>query len=459
MKPHLSSEAELKKIYWNTVFHSVMMFAGQMSMQIVDLIFCSRLGADASATAGTATSLFAWFMVVGNGLVFSLEYFIPNALGEGDEKKAHSFYYAGWMVTLLVSAISTLGLSLLVFNTSRFGINPAIAGSVTEFTTILSLSYLPLFLSPLLRVELQSRGHPHASSVAFLFGNLLNVFLNWSLIHGHAGLPALGLMGSAWSNVISRFAIFFYLWFMANRARAKIDIPVRWNHVHYRDFVLRILRMGAPSSLHMLFEMGAFIVVSTLAAQFTTDQAAAHSIMLNIATFVFMFPLGFSSAAALILSRLNGEKRHHLAIRYGWSTIRLGWAFAICSSAFLLYFQKELFGIYNNDPRIFEIGSKILILTAIFQLGDATQVIVSGCLRGFGKTGIQAVVNGIGHWLIGLPIGLYFSYRLNWQVRGLWLGLSTGLIVVAIVLLWFWWKTIHDRKALKESEALASETT
>jgi MATE family multidrug resistance protein len=454
MSTTLLSESELKKTYWNTVFHSVMLFAGQMSMQIVDLIFCSRLGADASATAGTATSLFAWFMVVGNGVVFSLEYLIPHALGEKNESKAHSLYYSGWMVSILVSLFSTCALILLAFRVDWFGINPQIAGDVTRFTSVLALSYLPLFMSPTLRVELQSRGHPHVSSYAFILGNLLNVFLNWALIHGHAGLPALGLIGSAWSNVISRFFIMAILWITAWIARSKIQIPIHWRQVRYREFVPQIVKLGTPASLHMLFEMGAFILVSTLAAQFTTDQAAAHSIILNIATFVFMFPLGFSSAAALTLSRLNGEKRHQLAIQYGWSTIKLGWVYALISSTFLIVFQKQLFALYSHDARIFEIGSQILLIAAFFQLGDATQVIVSGCLRGFGKTGIQAVVNGIGHWLIGLPIGLYFSYRLQWQVRGLWIGLSTGLIVVAIVLLYFWKKTTHTAETLKASESI-----
>lgn len=442
----LESESELKKTYWNTLIHSVIMFAGQSLMQLVDMVFCGKLGANAIATVGTSTSLFAWFMVVGNGLVYCLEYLIPHALGEKNDKEAHSFYYSGLMVSTLVSVFSTAGLALLAFNSALIGTNLAIQGDVTTFSTIIALSYFPVFLIPTLRVELQARGRPNESTYAFLIGNILNVFLNWALIFGHAGLPELGLMGSAWANVISRFGIFFYLLAKTLHVRSKLEsIPIHWMKVNYQKYGGKILRMGFPSSVHMLFEMGAFILVSTLASSMATTQNAAHSIILSIATFVFMIPLGLGSAAALTLSKLNGEKRHALAIHYGWSTIKLGWGYALISSSFLIVFQKPLFALYTSDAETTAMGASILFIAAIFQAADATQVIIAGCLRGFGKVKIQAIANGVGHWLIGLPIGLFFAYRLNWQVRGLWVGLSTGLFFVAITLFYFWKKTTRDQ--------------
>jgi MATE family multidrug resistance protein len=123
----------------------------------------------------------------------------------------------------------------------------------------------------------------------------------------------------------------------------------------------------------------------------------------------------------------------------------LGWGYALISSSFLILFQKPLFALYTSDAETTAMGASILFIAAIFQAADATQVIIAGCLRGFGKVKIQAIANGVGHWLIGLPIGLFFAYRLNWQVRGLWVGLSTGLFFVAIILFYFWKKTTRDQ--------------
>jgi MATE family multidrug resistance protein len=449
----IESESELKKTYWNTVIHSVVTFMGQSLMQLVDLLFCGKLGSHASATVGTATALYAWFMIIGIGLVLSLEYWIPHSIGEKDEYQAHSYYYSGIVVALFVSVFSIIGFWLVGQNTSIFGVNPEIQSSVTSFANIIALSYFPVFLIPTLRVELQTRGFPHDTTYAFIMGNILNIFLNWVLIYGHLGFPTLGLNGCAWANLIARFAILIYLWMRVNQIRAQLpSIPVHWKKVSYPHFIKKIVHMGMPTSLHMLFEMGAFILVGMLAARLSPSQNAAHVITISIASFTFMIPLGLGSAAALTLSKLNGEKRHSLAVKYGKSTINLGLLYAVIGSTILIIFREPIFRIYSNDPETIKIGGTLLFIAALFQLGDATQVILAGCLRGFGQTKIQAVINAIGHWVIGLPLGLYLGFHLDWQIKGFWVGLSTGLFSVAIGLYYFWKKAVKHKNEANLTE-------
>ena len=454
MDTALETEASLKKTYWNTVIHSVVTFMGQSMMQIVDLFFCGTLGSLASATVGTSCSLYAWFMIIGIGLVLSLEYWIPHSLGEKNEVKAHSFFYAGVVVALIVSAFSMIGFWFVAQHTGTLGVNPAIQSSVGSFGSIIALSYFPVFLIPTLRVELQARGYPHDTTYAFIVGNILNVFLNWALIHGHWGLPAFGLNGCAWANLLSRFGILFYLLIRVKKVRSALSIPVHWKTISYSHFITKILHMGLPTSFHMLFEMGAFILVGMLAAHLSPSQNAAHTITITLASFMFMIPLGMGSAAALTLSKLNGEKRRPLAVHYGKYTIRLGLLYASVGSFLLILFREPIFRIYSNDPETIRIGTSLLFIAALFQLGDTSQVILAGCLRGFGKTKIQAVINAIGHWVIGLPLGLLLGQYFHMQIRGYWIGLSTGLFSVALGLYYFWTKAISEN--IKSTEEFSS---
>jgi len=457
MNTTFESEASLKKTYWNTVIHSVVTFMGQSMMQIVDLFFCGTLGSQASGTVGTSCSLYAWFMIIGIGLVLSLEYWIPHSLGEKDEVKANSFFYAGIAVSLFVSAFSTLGFWIVTQHTNLLGVNPAIQSTVQSFSHIIAISYFPVFLIPTLRVELQARGFPRDTTDAFILGNILNVFLNWALIRGHWGFPALGLDGCAWANLLSRFAILFYLLSRVKKVRAKLTIPVHWKKIDYSHFIRKILHMGLPTSFHMLFEMGAFILVGMLAAHLSPSQNAAHTITITLASFMFMIPLGMGSAAALTLSKLNGQKRYPLAVKYGKYTIRLGLLYASMGSLLLILFRVPIFRVYSNDPETIRIGTSLLFIAALFQLGDTSQVILAGCLRGFGKTKIQAVINAIGHWGIGLPLGIFLGHYLNWQIRGYWIGLSTGLFSVALGLYYFWTKAIQEKPLLHGSIQSAVE--
>jgi MATE family multidrug resistance protein len=449
----LETPAELKKTYWNTLIHSVVTFMGQSLMQLVDLLFCGKLGSHASATVGTATSLYAWFMIIGIGVILSLEYWIPHSLGEKDETKAHSYYYSGVLVAVAVSLFSAICFWLMGDHTALFGVNPEIQSSVASFSHIIALSYLPVFIIPTLRVELQARGYPHDTTYAFIFGNILNVFLNWSLISGRAGMPELGLNGCAWANLISRFGILFYLIYRVNKVRGSLpSIPVHWKNVQYKEYIWKIIHMGLPTSLHMLFEMGAFILVSMLASQLSNSQNAAHVITISIASFLFMIPLGLGSAAALTLSKLNGGKRFAEAVKYGKFTIRLGLIYASVGSIVLILFREPIFKLFTQDPETIKIGSSLLFIAALFQLGDASQVVLAGCLRGFGQTKIQAIINAIGHWVIGLPLGLFLGYQMHMEILGFWIGLSSGLFSVALGLYFFWLKAVRHKTETQVEE-------
>jgi MATE family multidrug resistance protein len=427
-----------KRRYWNVVMTSIGGFLGQNLMQVVDLLFCRPLGAEGSATVGSATAICAWFIIIGMGVLWSLEYFIPHSLGAKDEHRAQSFYYSGFVFAAVIGLLSGAGLCLAATLSPAFGIQPAIIPKLQSFCYIVSLSYLPIFVTGSGRVELQARGYPHEMTLAFVYGNLFNIFLNWLFVLGHWGLPALGTNGSALANVISRYAIMLYVLIRVHQIRKPVVRVVRPREVEYRKFIREIIDMGFPTSLHMIFEIGAFALVGTLAGQFSNAKIAAHTIEISIASVVFMVPLGMSSAAGLLMSEANGAGKPDQALALGRATIKLGMIFAVCMSLLMVAFRVEFIKAYTADADTIGVATGLLFIAAIFQFGDAMQVILAGCIRGFGETKIQAKMNGVGHWLIGLPVGLYLCYPHGLEVTGLWIGLCVGLFSVAGGLYWRW---------------------
>jgi len=420
--------------YRTVLIHSVGTFFGQSLMQVVDLLFCRDLGSIATASVGTSTAFFAWFMILGIGIFSSLEYLIPHSLGADDHQKAESYFFSGTLLVLILSIGSTLGLIALTRYGSAFGMEPSIRETVAHFSAILSLSFLPTFLIPLLRVELQARGHSHDTTVAFVFGNILNVFLNWALIYGHAELPSLGVLGAAWSNVISRVAILVFLGLRLRIARRNHPYRIEFSNTPWKLRIKTILRLGAPTSLQMFFEIGAFIIVGTLAARFHPAENAAHAIAISLASFAFMIPAGMGSAAALTMSRALGEGNHPHCKEIGSKTIKYGIIYAFFGFTVIFLLRNPVLRWFTSDPATLEIGSSLLLITALFQFGDALQVILSGCIRGLGETKAQARMNGIGHALIGVPIGILLGFPLSLGIQGLWIGLSVGLFSVAFLL-------------------------
>jgi MATE family multidrug resistance protein len=99
---------------------------------------------------------------------------------------------------------------------------------------------------------------------------------------------------------------------------------------------------------------------------------------------------------------------------------------------------RPLIALFTRDAAVLATCASLLAVAGMFQIFDGLQVAATGVLRGLGDTHTPMVWNLIGHWLIGLPLGWWLCFRGGWGVVGLWLGLSTGLIIVALVLVQTW---------------------
>jgi MATE family multidrug resistance protein len=103
-------------------------------------------------------------------------------------------------------------------------------------------------------------------------------------------------------------------------------------------------------------------------------------------------------------------------------------------------FSTPILRIFISDLSVFPVASTLLLIVGLFQIFDSTQVITTGALRGLGKTRLPMLVNLAGYWLVGLPVALVLGFRSSLGIYGVWIGLSTGLIIIALVLVSFWGK-------------------
>jgi MATE family multidrug resistance protein len=111
--------------------------------------------------------------------------------------------------------------------------------------------------------------------------------------------------------------------------------------------------------------------------------------------------------------------------------------------AFLLL-PRPLIGLFTRDPDVLRTGVWLLALAAVFAVFDGVQVIATGALRGLGETRRPMVWNFVAYWGLGLPIGWVLAFVAGWGVVGVWIGLSTSLIVVGTALTWTWARAARD---------------
>jgi MATE family multidrug resistance protein len=271
--------------------------------------------------------------------------------------------------------------------------------------------------------------------VAMVLANVINVGLNYIWIFGKLGFPAAGVAGSAWATAVSRWLMVVFLVVLSWRLLRPQLLPIRpqiWDWAPLR----RMLAIGAPIGAQMQLEYGVFAVVGIMMGWLGTNELAGHQIALNIASLTFMVPMGVSGAAAVLVGHAVGRGDAAEARRAAAAALVCGVGFMAVSALVMLALPQFLAALYTSDTAVAALAASLIPIAGVFQVFDGTQVVAIGILRGVADTRTPMLVNVLGYWLVGLPISAALGLWLGGGPRGLWWGLTAGLMLVGCVLLW-----------------------
>jgi MATE family multidrug resistance protein len=418
---------------------------GWMSMGIVDTIMVGRLpnSAVAIGAAGLGNSLYLGVAIFGAGFLLGMDTFVAQAYGREDLNDARHSLVNGLFLALVLTPILMLAVLFWPMLMQRFGISPELVEPMRPFLYALNWGTLPLLGYFALRRYLQAVDVAHPIMFALISANVVNAFGDWVLIYGHFGFHTMGVAGSGWSTCLARIYMFAVLAITLVRVERKRSLP-RWRGQIRIDLgrLYALLKLGAPAATQILLEAGAFSGATALCAKLGPVSLAGHEIALNCASFTFMVPWGVSSAAAVRVGQQLGRGDPAGARRAGWSAIMLGVGFMACAGLVFVSIPKLIARLFTPNVAVIQVGARLLLVAAAFQLFDGLQTVATGALRGAGDTKTPMLANFVAYWLIGLPLGALLCFGLGWGAFGLWLGLCIGLMLIGSALLWAW----HKRK-------------
>ncbi len=412
-----------------------------MLMSVVDTIMVGRLSPEAIGAVGLSSSLYYIPALFGIGLLLGLDTLVSQACGRGDDDDCRRWLMQGLYIVLTFS----VPVMIIVYGIPRllplWGTNPAVEGQTTAYLRLLNWGTPWLLAYRCFRRYLQGMGVVKPVTFALVTANLVNLAGNWLLIYGKFGLPAMGVGGSALSTVVARMYMAVFLLTVAVWHERKRGYSL-FAHLAGPDQqrILRILRLGGPAATQMIFEIGAFGAATVIAARLSPEALAAHQVALNIASVTYMVPLGISAAAAVAVGHAIGAGDPARARRAGYLAIAMASGFMALMAVLLLLFPHFIVRIYSPDPQVLAIGIPLLALAAAFQIFDGIQTAATGCLRGLGHTKAPMILNFIGYWVIGLPLGYFLCFHAGLGVFGVWIGLTLALVFIATLILIEWKK-------------------
>jgi MATE family multidrug resistance protein len=422
---------------------------GWMLMSIVDTMMVGRLEESAAAigAVGLGAALFFPIAMTGAGLLLGLDTLVAQAFGAGRVDDCHHSLLNGvYMALALTPLLMGIVFAAIPFF-DRLGFDPVLAPLAIPYLKAMLWSALPLLLYFAFRRYLQAMNLVAPVAFALVTANLVNVVANWALIYGHLGAPKMGVEGAGWATCISRVYMAAVLGIAIVRHDRRYGTGL-WARAGRPDFarVRELVRLGVPAAVQILIEYGVFAAVAMLAGKLGALPLAAHQIALQTVAFIFMVPLGISSAAAVRVGQGIGRGDLPGATRAGWTALVLAAGFMTCSALALILAPASVARIYSPDPQVIATSVTLFFVAAVFQLFDGIQVVATGALRGAGDTRTPMILHGVIFWGVGLPCGYALGFRFGHGVAGLWVGLCIGLILVGSTLLVVWHRRMRQAR-------------
>ncbi len=411
---------------------------GLMAMGVVDTLMVGRLGVN-ELGASALGNAWQWAWVsLGMGLVIGIDPLISQAHGKGDGPGTALGLQRGVVLALIVSVPIMLALAFTREGLLLVGQDPVVAELAHRYN-VLKLPTVPCFLTyTALRQYLQGRTLMAPATWVIWIANILHALLNWALIFGRLGSPALGIEGAAIASSISMALLMIGLiaWVRVFRLHEGAWRPWDRACIDGRG-LLQAVRLGLPVGLQLWFEACAFTASTLMAGWLGRSDLAGHNIVLNLAALSFMVPLGVSQGASTRVGNLIGAGDLPGMQRAVQASLLLGASVMAVSALLFTLLRFELPRLYSGDPAVVLAAAQVFPLAAAFQLSDGTQVVAGGVLRGMGRPDAAAIVNLAGYFVVALPLAYFLGFSQGRGLIGVWFALALGLTLVAgLLVLW-----------------------
>ncbi len=415
----------------------------QMLMGLADTLMVGRVGVVPLAAAAFVNAVAHLPLVFGLGLLSSISVLTAQAFGARRPGEAGETLRHGLILSVSVGLLAALSVFALHPFLNRLGQPPEVVAASGTYLLLFGASLLPGLVGHGCKQFSEALKRPWEPTFILLGGVLLNVLLNWVLIYGHWGMPAMGLEGAGWATVIARSAMALVILGFVLRAPALRKFqPVRWWVALSWEKFQRLVTLGWPVAGQHLFEVSAFAFAAIMMGWISADAIAAHQIAITCAALTFMFALGIGTAVCIRVGHAFGAAQYARIRRISFGGISLGAGVMGLFGVLLMVAGRPIAALFVTSPAVVDLTASLLIVAAVFQVADGIQVVSLSALRGLADVRVPALIAVLAYWVLAVPLGAALAFPGQRGAIGIWIGLAGGLGLAAGALSWrLHWQT------------------
>ncbi|XP_072677051.1 multidrug and toxin extrusion protein 2 isoform X3 [Canis lupus baileyi] len=287
--------------------------------------------------------------------------------------------------------------------------------------------YRACFLYVLLAKYLQNQGIVWPQVFSGIVGNCINGLANYILV----SMLSLGVKGSAYAVTVSYFVQIIFLFLYIVLKKLHLETWAGWSRQCLQDWG-SFFSLAIPSMLMTCIEWWAYEIGTFLMGLISVLDLSSQAIIYELATIVYMIPLGLSNAVCVRVGTSLGAADTVQAKRSAISGMLCTVGTSLVVGMLLSILKNKLGHIFTNDEEVIALVNEVLPIYIVFQLFEAICCVYGGVLRGTGKQAFGALANAVMYYVIGLPLGIVLTFVVRMGIMGLWLGmLACGLLAAA----------------------------
>ncbi len=409
---------------------------GDTAMGLVDTKLVAGLGPAALGGVGVATTLMWLCYSIVFGLMRGVKVRTAHAVGEGRRGDGLAYAQAGVLLAIVLGAVVWLLGRDATWAFEALGIDPSTIPYARDFLAARTWGAVSIAVVSALVQYSQGVGDARTPMLAGLVANVLNAGLAWALIHGHFGLPALGVRGAGYGTAIAETVQAALLAILVARAR-RGDGP-SLPTIAPRRALREVVGLGGPTGLQFGTEMLAFTAFTAILGGLGAHEIAAHQIALAVIRTSFLPGVAVSEAASVLVGKALGERDLAKADRVTRASLALAVGFmSVCGILFATV-GSGIASAFTEDAGVVRVATRLLLVAAVFQALDAVAIVLRGALRGAKDVRATAAIGITVIWICVPGSAWLFGRQLGWGALGGWAGFVLETSIGSALYWWRW---------------------
>lgn len=430
---------------------SIASFASMTVTGMINLIMVGNLGAMAIAIVGVSNIVMYNAWAIFSGIGNTVNYLVAQNYGSKNMKQGMERTYIALLLSLLAGFV--IFITGLLGSEGILKILGSSSEMVSEGKNYLQIRFFAMIFSILtfaLHGFFRGIGNTRTPMITSLIGNAFMIFFTYTLTYGNFGFPELGLIGAGWALFIGEAVVFLisaFAFIKTLKRQFGIFAKPVFNIIESKLMMLESLKLGTQEFSKSM----AMFVFTAFVTRLGTHALAANEIALSIMSFGFMPAGAFGSTATILVGQEIGREKPIQARKLGTETAIMGSIFLLALGTMEFFFAESIARIYTDDPMVFELTAKLIMISAFLQLFDGFFNFYGGGLRGIGDTTFLLRTSLLLAWGFFIPLTYVMVFILDLSSYGAWIALYTYLAVFGLTLLARFYKKDWSQISLKQA--------